>query len=163
MTVFRVDNPHTKPIAFWRVADRRDPPRRPRGDLPRRGLHPPRRHARAGQDRLQPVLHVLHLEERALGARRSTCRELAHTEEAQYFRPNFFVNTPDILTDYLADGGPPAFPVRLVLAATLSPSYGVYSGFEHFEHVQRPGSEEYLDNEKYELKARRLDGPAARR
>jgi starch synthase (maltosyl-transferring) len=85
--------------------------------------------------------------------------ELAHTEEAQYFRANFFVNTPDILTDELAQGGPAVFASRLVLAATLSPSYGMYSGFEHFEHVQRPGSEEYIDNEKYELKERRLDGP----
>jgi starch synthase (maltosyl-transferring) len=85
--------------------------------------------------------------------------ELAHTEEAEYFRPNFFVNTPDILTDSLADGGPPAFAPRLILAATLSPTYGIYSGFEHFEHVQRPGAEEYIDNEKFEIKQRALDGP----
>jgi starch synthase (maltosyl-transferring) len=85
--------------------------------------------------------------------------ELAHTEEAEYFRPNFFVNTPDILTDYLAEGGPPAFAPRLILAATLSPTYGMYSGFENFEHVQRPGAEEYIDNEKFEIKQRRLDGP----
>ena len=80
-------------------------------------------------------------------------------EEAEYFRPNFFVNTPDILTDYLAEGGPPAFAPRLILAATISPTYGIYSGFENFEHVQRPGAEEYIDNEKFETKQRRLDGP----
>ena len=85
--------------------------------------------------------------------------ELA-TVDADYFRPNFFVNTPDILTEYLADGGRPAFEARLVLAATLSPSYGVYSGYENVENVPvRPGSEEYLDSEKYELKQRTIDGP----
>src|SRR5207248_9011848 len=78
----------------------------------------------------------------------------------QYYRPNFFVNTPDILHEYLQHGGPPAFATRLVLAATLSPSYGIYSGYEHFENVPvREGSEEYLNSEKYEAKERRLDGP----
>src|SRR5262249_26064016 len=69
-------------------------------------------------------------------------------------------NTPDILHAYLQHGGRPAFEARLVLAATLSPSYGIYSGFEHFERRPvRDGSEEYLDSEKYELKQRSLDGP----
>jgi starch synthase (maltosyl-transferring) len=86
--------------------------------------------------------------------------ELAHTEEGQYFRPNFFANTPDILHAYLQHGGPPAFEARLVLAATLSPTYGIYSGFEHYENVAvAEGSEEYLHSEKYELKERTLDGP----
>jgi len=75
-------------------------------------------------------------------------------------RANFFTNTPDILHGSLVHGGPPAFAQRLVLAATLSPTYGIYSGYEHFENVPvRPGSEEYLDSEKYEAKERRLDGP----
>jgi starch synthase (maltosyl-transferring) len=78
----------------------------------------------------------------------------------EYYRPNFFVNTPDILTEELQVGGPPKFASRLVLAATLSPSYGVYSGFENFERVPvRPGSEEYDHSEKYEIKSRSLDGP----
>jgi starch synthase (maltosyl-transferring) len=86
--------------------------------------------------------------------------ELAHSGMQHYYRPNFFANTPDILTEYLQHGGPPAFAPRLVLAATLSPTYGIYSGFEHFENVPvRPGSEEYLDSEKYEAKDRALDGP----
>ena len=77
-----------------------------------------------------------------------------------YYRPNVFVNTQDILHEYLQRGGPPAFATRLVLAATLSPTYGIYSGFESFENVPlREGSEEYLDSEKYELKERKLDGP----
>jgi starch synthase (maltosyl-transferring) len=86
--------------------------------------------------------------------------ELAHTEEAEYFRPNFFPVTPDILHAYLVHGGPPAFVTRLVLAGTLSPSYGIYSGYEHFENVPvREGSEEYLNSEKYEIRKRALDGP----
>src|ERR1700744_3236720 len=86
--------------------------------------------------------------------------ELAYSGEGEYFRPNFFANTPDILHEYLQHGGPAAFVARLVLAATLSPSYGIYSGYEHFENVPvREGSEEYLDSEKYEIKQRALDGP----
>jgi starch synthase (maltosyl-transferring) len=85
--------------------------------------------------------------------------ELAYAT-GDFARPNFFTNTPDILTSYLVDGGPPAFEARLVLAATLSPSYGIYSGFESFENVPvRPGSEEYMDSEKYQLRERALDGP----
>jgi starch synthase (maltosyl-transferring) len=77
-----------------------------------------------------------------------------------YYRANFFANTPDILHEYLQDGGQPAFEARLVLAATLSPAYGIYSGYESFENVPvREGSEEYLDSEKYEAKQRKLDGP----
>jgi starch synthase (maltosyl-transferring) len=158
VTVFRVDNPHTKPIAFWQwliTEIRRDDPdviflaeaftrRAVMRELAKIGFSQSYTYFTWKNARWELVEYL---------------SELAHTEEAQYFRPNFFVNTPDILTDYLAHGGPPAFPVRLVLAATLSPSYGIYSGFEHFEHEQRPGSEEYLDNEKYELKQRRLDGP----
>jgi starch synthase (maltosyl-transferring) len=85
---------------------------------------------------------------------------LTRTAWPQYYRPNFFVNTPDILHEYLQRGGRPAFEARLVLAATLSPSYGIYSGYEHSENVPvQEGSEEYLDSEKYEVKKRKLDGP----
>jgi starch synthase (maltosyl-transferring) len=81
--------------------------------------------------------------------------ELTQTELREYLRPNFFANTPDILNEYLQHGGRPAFEVRLVLAATLSASYGIYSGFELCENVPvRPGSEEYLDSEKYQIKIR---------
>jgi starch synthase (maltosyl-transferring) len=86
--------------------------------------------------------------------------ELAFSGMQEYCRPNFFANTPDILNEYLVHGGPPAFMTRLVLAATLSPTYGIYSGYEHFENVPlKEGSEEYLDSEKYEVKKRGLDGP----
>jgi starch synthase (maltosyl-transferring) len=74
---------------------------------------------------------------------------------AVYMRPNFFVNTPDILSDYLQYGGPPAFRVRAVLAALLSPSWGIYSGYELCENTPvRPGSEEYLNSEKYQYRPR---------
>jgi starch synthase (maltosyl-transferring) len=83
-----------------------------------------------------------------------------HSTLREFFRPNFFANTPDILHEYLQQGGRPAFEARLVLAATLSPSYGIYSGYEHAENVPvREGSEEYLNSEKYETKERDLDGP----
>jgi starch synthase (maltosyl-transferring) len=86
--------------------------------------------------------------------------ELAHTGESEYFRPNFFPVTPDILEAYLVHGGPGAFVARLILAGTLSPSYGIYSGYEHFENVPvREGSEEYVNSEKYEIRERVLDGP----
>ena len=78
---------------------------------------------------------------------------LSH-ETSAFLRPNLFVNTPDILTEYLQFGGPAAYRIRAALAATASPSWGVYAGFELFEHVARPGSEENIDNEKYEYKQR---------
>ena len=77
-------------------------------------------------------------------------------------RPNLFANTPDILHEYLQRGGRPAFQVRLVLAATLGASYGIYSGFELVENVPvRPGSEEYLDSEKYQIRRGTSSSPAA--
>jgi starch synthase (maltosyl-transferring) len=81
-------------------------------------------------------------------------------EWSEFYRPNLFTNTQDILHEYLQTGGPPAFEARLVLAATLSPTYGIYSGYENYENIPvAAGSEEYLDSEKYEVKKRKLDGP----
>jgi starch synthase (maltosyl-transferring) len=156
--VFRVDNPHTKPVAFWQwlIAEvhKTDP------DViflseafTRRAMM--RALAKAGFSQSYTYFtwknSKWELEEYV--------NELVH-ETADYFRPNFFANTPDILHAYLQHGGRPAFEARLVLASTLSPSYGIYSGFEHFENVPvREGSEEYLNSEKYELKQRKLDGP----
>ena len=158
--IFRVDNPHTKPIGFWEWLIRDGPRGAPRRDLPGRGVHQPGADVRAGQGRLQPVVHLLHLEE--LGARScaSTSSELAGPV-SEFFRPNFFVNTPDILHEYLQNGGRPAFEARLVLAATLSPSYGDLLAASRTSRRPpvEPGSEEYLDSEKYEVKERRLDGP----
>jgi starch synthase (maltosyl-transferring) len=156
--VFRVDNPHTKPLPFWEwligEIHKTDP-----DVIFLAEAFTKRAMMRALAKLGFTQSYTYFTWKSARWEIEEYVNELAHTEEREYFRPNFFVNTPDILTDELAEGGPPAFAPRLILAATLSPSYGVYSGFEHFEHVQRPGSEEYIDNEKYELKERRLDGP----
>jgi starch synthase (maltosyl-transferring) len=91
--------------------------------------------------------------------------ELTQTEAREYFRPNLWPNTPDILTEYLQTGGRPAFMARLVLAATLGASYGIYGpAFELGDSVPRePGSEEYLDSEKYQLRHWDLDRPSSLR
>ncbi|MGI8434906.1 MAG: alpha-1,4-glucan--maltose-1-phosphate maltosyltransferase, partial [Nocardioidaceae bacterium] len=88
-------------------------------------------------------------------------RELSQ-DSSDVMRPNLFVNTPDILSEYLQYGGPAAFKIRAALAATGAPTWGVYSGFELYEHVAvRPGSEEYLDSEKYQYRPRDFDAAAA--
>jgi starch synthase (maltosyl-transferring) len=87
-------------------------------------------------------------------------QELAHGPAADYLRPNLFVNTPDILHEFLQHGGPPAFRIRLLLAGTLSPLYGIYSGYELSENVPlREGSEEYLHSEKYQVRVRDWSAP----
>jgi starch synthase (maltosyl-transferring) len=85
--------------------------------------------------------------------------ELTSYPAREYFRPNFFTNTPDILPVFLQEGGRPAFRIRLVLAATLSPVYGIYNGFELCESTPIPGREEYLHSEKYEYKVWNWDRP----
>ncbi|MGY4099795.1 maltotransferase domain-containing protein [Nocardia sp. R16R-3T] len=150
--IFRVDNPHTKPADFWEwlIASvrRTDPeviflseaftrPARLYG-LARRGF---------SQSYTYFTWRVAKWELTEFG------NELA--AKADEARPNLFVNTPDILHESLQHGGPGMFAIRAVLAATMAPTWGVYSGFELFEHqAVRPGSEEYLDSEKYELRPR---------
>jgi len=85
--------------------------------------------------------------------------DLTQTELRDYFRPNFFTNTPDILPEYLQFGGRAAFMARTVLAATLGANYGIYSGFELCEATAIPGTEEYLNSEKYEIKHRDWNRP----
>jgi starch synthase (maltosyl-transferring) len=156
--VFRVDNPHTKPLSFWEwlIADvRREHP-----DvvfLAEAFTRPAMMRALAKIGFDQSYTYFTWKNTRAEIEEYVT--ELA-TETAEYYRPNFFANTPDILHEYLQRGGRPAFEARLILAATLSPSYGIYSGYERCENVPlRPRSEEYLDSEKYEVKERELEGP----
>jgi starch synthase (maltosyl-transferring) len=159
VTIFRVDNPHTKPVAFWEwlIAELR-------------AAHPDviflaEAFTRAAM--MRQLAKVGFNQSYTYFTWKSSKWELAEyvTELAtsgmqEYYRPNFFVNTPDILTEELQLGGPPKFASRLVLAATLSPTYGVYSGFESFERTPvRAGSEEYDHSEKYELKRRSLTGP----
>ncbi|MDA8069557.1 MAG: alpha-1,4-glucan--maltose-1-phosphate maltosyltransferase [Actinomycetota bacterium] len=157
--VFRVDNPHTKPVPFWEwlideVHQRDQEVLFLAEAFTHRAMM--RHLAKAGFS--QSYTYFTWKNSRHELTEYVT--ELAHGEEREYFRPNFFANTPDILHEYLQQGGPPAFAARLVLAATLSPSYGIYSGFERFENTPlRAGSEEYLHSEKYELAERSLDGP----
>ncbi|MGE5134945.1 MAG: maltotransferase domain-containing protein, partial [Gemmatimonadota bacterium] len=161
--IFRVDNPHTKPLPFWErlLADiaATDP------DvlfLAEAFTRPAMMHALARIGFHQSYTYFTW---------RNTAGELAaYLQElagpaAAYMRPNFFANTPDILSEYLQYGGPAAFKVRAVLASLLSPSWGIYSGYELCESTPlRPGSEEYLDSEKYQYRARDWDlaehGPA---
>ncbi len=159
VTVFRVDNPHTKPLPFWEWLIREV-----------RAEHPEVLFLSEAFTR-PAMMQTLALAGFGQSYTYFTWRttkaelteymvELSHSLRPQYFRPNFFVNTPDILTEELQRGGLPAFAARAVLAATLSPSWGIYSGFEHGENVPAgEGSEEYLNSEKYEVKERRLDGP----
>jgi starch synthase (maltosyl-transferring) len=157
--VFRVDNPHTKPLAFWEwlIASVRTvaPDTVFLSEAFTRAAMM-RALAKAGFSQS----YTYFTWKNSSTELREYFDELVRPPQSEYLRPNLFVNTPDILSEYLQHGGPPAFAARLVLAATLSPSYGVYSGFEHFEAAPRSeGSEEYLDSEKYEIKQRRLDGP----
>ncbi|AZQ37516.1 alpha-1,4-glucan--maltose-1-phosphate maltosyltransferase [Streptomyces cyaneochromogenes] len=151
--IFRVDNPHTKPVVFWQrvIADinRTDP------DvifLAEAFTRPAMMHTLAQIGFQQSYTYFTW---------RNTKQELTEYltelsgEAAAYMRPNFFVNTPDILHAYLQNGGRPAFEVRAVLAATLSPTWGIYSGYELCENTPlRNGSEEYLHSEKYQLRPR---------
>jgi starch synthase (maltosyl-transferring) len=157
ITVFRVDNPHTKPVPFWEwlIAEvRREHP-----DvifLSEAFTRPSMMTTLAKAGFAQSYTYFTW---------KNTKAELAEYVQqllawSSFYRPNAFVNTQDILHEYLQRGGPAAFEARLVLAATLSPSYGIYSGFESYENEPlRPGSEEYVDSEKYEVKQRALDGP----
>ena len=157
--VFRVDNPHTKPIPFWEwlIAEvRREHP-----DvlfLAEAFTRPAvmKRLARIGFTQSYTYF-TWRNSKRELT---EYLTELSATEMVDYFRPNFWVNTPDILHAFLQEGGPAAFRLRLVLAAMASPSWGMYSGYELYENTAvRPGSEEYLDSEKFQLRPRDWSDP----
>ncbi len=151
--IFRVDNPHTKPVVFWEwllgEVRKTDPDvlflaeafTRPAmmQTLARVGFHQSYTYFTWRNEKWELEEYLTELSQ----------------ETGAFLRPNFFVNTPDILPGFLQYGGPPAFKIRATLAATLSPSWGVYAGFELYEHVAvRPGSEDALDNEKYQLRPR---------
>jgi starch synthase (maltosyl-transferring) len=154
--VFRVDNPHTKPVAFWQwlIAEVRttDP------DVVFLS------EAFTAPAMMTTLAKIGFDQSYTYFTWKNTRWELTEFVQqllswSAFYRPNMFANTPDILHAYLQRGGRPAFEARLVLAATLSPSYGIYSGFENLENVPvRDGSEEYLDSEKYEIKKRKLNG-----
>ena len=151
--IFRVDNPHTKPLPFWQWVITELKRENPDLIFLAEAFTRPRIMywlAKAGYSQSYTYF-----------AWRNTAPEIREYFEeitkppvSDFFRPNAWPNTPDILTEYLQYGGRPAFTIRLVLAATLSANYGIYGpAFERFVHVARePGSEEYLDSEKYEVK-----------
>jgi starch synthase (maltosyl-transferring) len=159
VTIFRVDNPHTKPVRFWErllteiritdpdvlfLAEAFTRPAMMR-TLAKIGFHQSYTYFTWRNSVEELTEYALELSE----------------QTAPYMRPNFFVNTPDILHAYLQYGGLPAFRIRAVLASMLSPAWGVYSGFELGENVAlRPGSEEYLDSEKYQYRPRDWAGAA---
>jgi starch synthase (maltosyl-transferring) len=157
VTVFRVDNPHTKPVPFWEWLIREVRQENPDVIFLSEAFTRPAP--------MTTLAKAGFAQSYTYFTWKNTRWELLEflgqlLEWRDFYRPNCFANTPDILHEYLQSGGRPAFEARLVLAATLSPAYGIYSGFEHCENVPvRPGSEEYLDSEKYEVKERSLDGP----
>ncbi len=153
--VFRVDNPHTKPFAFWEWVIAEVRKRYPDVVFLSESFTRPKR--------MKNLLKLGFSQSYTYFTWKNTAWELRqYVEEliepgtVEYFRPNFFANTPDILHHFLQTGGRPAFRIRLLLAATLSPSYGIYSGFELCENrAVAPGSEEYLNSEKYEIRQRK--------
>ena len=158
--IFRVDNPHTKPFAFWEWVIAELKARHPEVILLAEAFTRPRiMHRLAKLGFTQSYTYF---------AWRNTKHEITEyfTELAQgpgreYFRPNVWPNTPDILTEYLQHGGRPAYAARALLAGTLAASYGLYGpAYELLQHVARePGSEEYRDSEKYELRHWDLEHP----
>jgi len=159
VTVFRVDNPHTKPIGFWEWLIAEVQAFRPETVFLAEAFTRPALMAMLAKVGFsQSYTYFTWRTTKAELTEYMT--QLTQSELPQYFRPNFFANTPDILHAYLVRGGRPAFEARLVLAATLSPVYGIYSGFERCENVPlTETSEEYLNSEKYEVKKRSLGGP----
>jgi len=157
---FRVDNPHTKPFAFWEWCI---------AEVKRE--HPDVVFLAEAFTRPNKLLTLAKLgftQSYGYFTWKNTAAELRDwireffldPEVLEYHRGNLFANTPDILHEYLQHGGRPAFRTRLLLAGTLSPLYGIYSGYELAENVPvRPGSEEYLDSEKYEVRYRDVDAP----
>lgn len=158
--IFRVDNPHTKPLQFWEwligTVNAEDP------DvifLAEAFTRPAVMRALAAVGFQQSYSYFTWRNTKA--ELEEFLTSVSH-ETSDYMRPNLFVNTHDILTEYLQFGGRAAYRIRACIAATAAPIYGVYAGYELFENVARPGSEENIDNEKYEFKVRDWAGAEAR-
>jgi starch synthase (maltosyl-transferring) len=152
VTVFRVDNPHTKPVNFWQwlIAAVHDE----HPDvlfLAEAFTRPAMMHGLAKVGFTQSYTYFTW----RTGKQELTDYALELRDSMDHMRPNFWPNTPDILHEELQLGGPPMFKIRAVLASMLSPSWGIYSGYELYEHQPRhEGGEEYLDSEKYQLRPR---------
>jgi starch synthase (maltosyl-transferring) len=158
VTIFRVDNPHTKPVAFWEWLINAVQSVYPEVIFLAEAFTRPKMMkvlAKAGFTQSYTYFTWRNTKYELT----QYLTELTQSPMHDYFRPNFFTNTPDILHAVLQSGGRPAFKMRLVLAATLAPSYGIYSGYELCENQAVPGTEEYLDSEKYQLKPRDWNRP----
>ena len=156
--IFRVDNPHTKPLEFWEWLISEVQDGHPDVIFLSEAFTRPkmmRALAKAGFSQSYTYFTWRNFKAELT----EYLEELTQSEMAEYFRGNFFCNTPDILPEILQRGGPPAFKMRAVLAATLSPLWGIYSGFELCEAAAQPGTEEYLDSEKYQIRMRDWDQP----
>ena len=156
--IFRVDNPHTKPVAFWEYLITNVRTKFPDTlFLAEAFTRPKMMRALAKAGFTQSYTYFTWRNSKQELTEYGT--ELVQTDMREYFRGNFWPNTPDILSPILQEGGRPAFMMRAVLAATMSSSWGIYSGYELCENEALPGREEYLDSEKYQLKERDWDAP----
>ena len=155
--VFRVDNPHTKPVHFWAQIMKTIHAESPNVIfLAEAFTKPSMMHALGKAGFHQSYTYFTWRTSKQ--ELTDYANEVAHQTSA-FFRPNFWVNTPDILPFHLQSGNPAIFAIRAALAATLTPSWGMYAGYELFEHRRfKEGGEEYVDSEKYEIKVRDWDG-----
>lgn len=156
--IFRVDNPHTKPVAFWEYLIGKVRANHPEVIFLSEAFTRPKMMkvlAKAGFNQSYTYFTWRNHKQELI----DYFTELTQTEMVYYFRGNLWPNTPDILPYYLQTGGRPAFMIRAVLAATLSSVYGIYSGFELCENTPVPGKEEYLGSEKYQFKGRDWNAP----
>ncbi len=156
--IFRVDNPHTKPVAFWEYLITGGREKYPDTIFLAEAFTRPKLMkalAKAGFNQSYTYFTWRNSKQELI----EYFTELTQTDMSEYFRPNLWPNTPDILPFVLQEGGRPAFMIRVLLAATLSPLYGIYSGYELCENEALPGREEYLDSEKYQFKERNWNAP----
>src|SRR5690606_9018534 len=151
--IFRVDNPHTKPLPFWEWMLGEIHSRHPDVIFLSEAFTRPAMMYRLGKVGFSQS-YTYFTWRNSKAELTSYLEELATAQVANFFRPNFFVNTPDINPYFLQNSGRSGFLIRAALAATLSGSWGMYSGFELCEAAALPGREEYLDSEKYELRQR---------
>jgi starch synthase (maltosyl-transferring) len=149
--IFRVDNPHTKALNFWQWLIAKVKEVEPDVLFLAEAFTRPAMMNGLGKIGFTQSYTYFTWRTTAYEMRQYMADLLASID---WMRPNFWPNTPDILPPHLTHGGPPMFKIRTVLASMLSPSWGMYSGLELFEHVPRPGAEEYIDNEKFELRPR---------
>ncbi|WP_255448461.1 maltotransferase domain-containing protein [Telmatospirillum sp. J64-1] len=156
--IFRVDNPHTKPVPFWEWLIGKVQEKHPDVIFLSEAFTKPKMMkmlAKVGFTQSYTYFTWRNFKNELI----EYMTELAQSEQKEYFRPNFFPTTPDILPPFLQTGGRPAFRIRFILAATLSSVYGIYNGYELCENAAIPGKEEYLNSEKYEYKVWDWDRP----